>query len=149
MHVDPLDDTSKEATWDGPSGRFVDDAAMHLLSTASLAAASAAAGAAARWDRRRFRPNVLIDAGVEGFVDDDWVGATLRIGQVEVAVDKPTTRCAMISRAQAGGLDRDPEVVRSLRRSHQLKLGVSATVQRPGTVNVGDPIEVLGRGRPE
>lgn len=149
LHVDPLDDTSKEASWDGPPGRFVDEAAVHVLSAASLRAAAAAAGDSGQWERRRFRPNVLVEADGEGFVDDGWVGATLRIGAVELAVDKRTTRCAMVSRAQAGGLASDPEVIRSLRRSHQLKLGVSATVCTPGPVNLGDPVEVLGGDRPE
>lgn len=150
MHVDPLDDTSKEASWDGPPGRFVDEAAVHVLSAASLRAAAAAIGDdTGSWERRRFRPNVLVEAEGEGFVDDGWVGATLRLGTVELAVDKPTTRCAMVSRGQVGGLAADPEVIRSLRRSHRLKLGVSATVRTPGTINVGDPVEVLGGDRPE
>lgn len=141
-HLEPTDDESEEVTWTGPPGRFLDDAPLHLLTTASLRAMEALA-ASQQWDARRFRPNVVVDAGDErGFVEDDWVGGRLRLGEVEVEVVKRTTRCSMIGRAQPGGIRRDPEVIGTLRSHHDLTLGVHARVVVPGAVRRGDPVDI-------
>lgn len=143
-HVEPTDDDSEEVTWTGPVGRFVDEAPLHVLTTASLHAMEELAKPQ-QWDARRFRPNVVVDVGDElgpGFVEDDWVGGRLRIGEVELEVVKRTTRCSMVGRAQPGGIRRDLGVIRSLRSHHELTLGVHARVIVPGVVRRGDRVEV-------
>lgn len=142
IHRDPTDDDSDERTWSGPPGRFLDEAPVHLLTTASLRAMEALAPAQ-QWDPRRFRPNVVVDVGDEsGFLEDDWVGRRIRIGEVELEVIKRTSRCAMVARSQPGGIRRDLEVIRSLRAHHRLHLGVHARVVAAGTVRRGDRVEV-------
>jgi uncharacterized protein YcbX len=140
--VDPTDDESEVVQWTGPEGSFVDSAPVHLLTTASLAHMTATAPPHA-WDVRRFRPNVLIDVDdAEGFVEDDWVGATLYVGDVELHVTKRADRCAMIGREQPDGLRRDTGVIRALAETHDLCLGVMAEVRGPGPVRVGDAVRV-------
>lgn len=132
IHIDPTDDESPEFTWSGPPGRFVDEAPVHLLTTASLQ----------QWDARRFRPNVVIEVDDDAaFVEDGWVGRRVRIGEVELEVIKRTSRCAMVSRAQPGGIRRDLDVIHTLRAEHNLDLGVHARVVVPGTVRRGDRVE--------
>lgn len=120
-----------QARWRSKVGSFNDGAEVHVLTTASLGS----------WDVRRFRPNLLIDAGTDaGFPEDDW--SSIRIGDVELVVFKRSTRCSMTCRSQPGGIDEDPEILRSLTRNRRAKLGVYASVRAPGTVCVGDSVEV-------
>lgn len=131
-------------TWEfpgPPGGPFVDLAAAHLLTTASLRAAAALLPDG-QWDVRRFRPTAVIDAGDEadGFVEDDWVGAKVHLGTTAVVAPfMPTVRCALPTRAQPG-LDADPRIATTLRDHHGLNLGVYCAVETPGTVRVGDAV---------
>lgn len=118
-----------------------DDAPLHLLSSASLA-----------WlhvlrpgdqiDRRRFRPNLLIDVpGEPGRVEEGWIGHELQIGEVTVAVAKPTERCVMITLAQEE-LPFAPQVLKQLKHASDSLLGVYAQVITAGTLRVGDQVTV-------
>ncbi len=55
-----------------------------------------------RFDARRFRMNVIVDTSDPGFVENEWVGHTLAIGDdnVRLAVALPDPRCVMPSLAQ-------------------------------------------------
>ena len=56
-----------------------DAAPVHVVTTASLAPL-AVAQPDGRFDPRRFRPNVVLDTGGTGFVENDWVSTSLRVG---------------------------------------------------------------------
>ena len=132
--VDATDDGSDTYEWPGPAGGpFVDLAPVHLLTTASLGAAGT--------DVRRFRPNVLVEVDGDGFVEDDWVGTTVRVGEVVVSPFMRTGRCTMVTKPQPG-LERDLGVAKALNAAHGLDLGVYCGVERPGVVRVGDPVDV-------
>jgi uncharacterized protein YcbX len=124
-----------------PLGTYFDAFPLHVLTTASLAALGGAAPA--RFDRRRFRPNVLIetDPGLHGLVEAGWSSRSLRLGEAIAALQVPTARCSMIIRAQPG-LAEDPQVLRAIVRDADQNLGLYATVSTPGTVRVGDPVEL-------
>jgi uncharacterized protein YcbX len=139
--TDATDDESEPATWTMPSGRFVDALPLLLLTTTSLRT-GAALHPSGVWDVRRFRPNVLIEAAGDGWVEDAWCGQRVRIGEVEVAPFLPCARCTMVTRPQPG-LDRDLDVFRTLAREHGAAFGVWAGVVTQGTVRTGDEIEVL------
>lgn len=137
------DDTS--ATWEfpgPPGGPFVDLAAVHLLTTASLAAAEALRPESA-WDVRRFRPTALLQATGDGFVEDAWVGRRVGLGEAVAEPFMPTVRCALPTRAQPG-LPADPDVARTLRDAHELNLGVYCSVAVAGRVRVGDDVTLGG-----
>lgn len=157
LTMDPTDDGSE--TWDfaTPPGSFVDLAAVHLLSDASLAAAAALAPGS-DWDVRRFRPTMLLgvdergvggpgadERGAPGFVEDAWVGTRLQVGDAAIEPFMRTPRCAMPTRAQPDGLARDTAVSRTLTDRHGNDLGVYASVVRSGRVRVGDAV-VAARG---
>jgi uncharacterized protein YcbX len=130
-------------TWEfpgPPGGPFVDVAGAHLLTTASLRAASGL-HPEGDWDVRRFRPTALVEADGDGFVEDAWVGSPVTLGGVVVSPFMPTVRCAMPTRAQPG-LPSDTGVARTLRDHHELNLGVYCTIEQGGTVAVGDPVSV-------
>ena len=126
-----------------PVGTYFDAFPLHLLSTASLAALGADAPAD-RFDRRRFRPNVLIASadGERGLVDVGWTGRSLRVGEAIVQVQLPTPRCSMTMQPQPG-LPKDPLTLRAIVRDGDQNLGAYATVTTPGRVAVGDAVELL------
>lgn len=113
-----------------------DAAPIHLVTTSSL-----------RWlsdnlpgsqiDRRRFRPNVLLDAPGAERVEDGWVGGRFELGEIVIDVVKRTERCVMVTNAQSE-LEKDPDVLRAVTELNDACLGVLATVEQPGVIRVGD-----------
>jgi uncharacterized protein YcbX len=125
-----------------PLGTYFDAFPLHVLTTASLAALGGATPE--RFDRRRFRPNVLVetDAGLRGLVEAAWGSRTLRIGEAVAALQVPTARCSMVTQPQPG-LAKDPQVLRTIVRDAEQNLGIYATVVSPGPVRIGDPVELV------
>lgn len=123
---------------DDPEGDHLDAAPVHLLSTASLAWL-AGRRPADGVDRRRFRPNVLVEVDGGDRPEDDWVGRQVLVGSAVLSVDQRTRRCVMTTLAQ-GPLGFAPGVLRSLQDATGERLGVYASVVRPGTVRVGDTV---------
>jgi len=122
-------------------GTYFDALPVHLLTTASLRSL-ARANTASRFDRRRFRPNFLIEPedGAEGLVEDGWCGMHLRVGGATVKVEMGTPRCSMTTQPQ-GDLPKDPGVLRTVVRHAGQNVGVYASVVAPGPVAVGDAVE--------
>jgi uncharacterized protein YcbX len=115
---------------------------LHLLTTASIAELQAL-HPAGNPDRRRFRPNVLIEMPAEpgNFPDSNWIGRAVRIGEVVADVSEPTRRCGLTTVAQ-GDIAEDQEILRQLVRRNNHNLGVYATIRRPGTIRIGDVVEL-------
>jgi len=141
LTMDPADDDSEPWDFATPPGSFVDLAAVHVLTTASLSAIGGE-HPDAQWDVYRFRPTALVDTGdAVGFVEDGWVGAQVHLGGAVIEVFMPTPRCAMPSRAQpAHGLVRDLSITTTVRDHHENNLGIYAAVAVAGPVEVGDPV---------
>ena len=116
-------------TWEGPSGSYHDSGRtqVSLVSQATLG----------DWDRRRFRPNVVLD----GSGEDGMVGQTVRVGGAELAVVKRIDRCVMTTRPQPDGLGRDLEVLRRVIRERAGCLAIGAIVRAPGDMQIGDRLE--------
>lgn len=146
--TDDLPDTSVFSTKDiitlarftTPPGTFVDLSPVHLLTTASL---RDLANGAAPYDVRRFRPNVLVDAGDEQaeFPESAWVGAELAVGAGRLRVTVPTVRCVVPTRPQPG-IDLDRGLSRQLADRTNRFLGVYADVVAAGELAVGDEVRV-------
>ena len=126
-----------------PPGTYFDLAPIHLLTTASLAA-MARLNPSAAWDVRRFRPNLLVETepGIEGLVEADWSGRTLRIGGLELACWIPAVRCGMTTHA-TDGLPKDPSVLRSIVHDAGQNLGVYGAAANESRVAVGDEVELV------
>lgn len=141
LPTEAWDDTSPMFEFPGPpGGPFVDLAAAHVLTTASLRAAERLYPEGV-WDVRRFRPNALLDVDGEGFVEDAWIGAPVALGEVVLDPFMPTVRCAMTTREQPG-LPRDADIARTLNREHDLNLGLYCSLTTPGTIVTGDAVRV-------
>jgi len=140
---DATDDTSQVLEWTMPAGRFVDTLPLLILTTASLRA-GASALPAGDWAVRRFRPNILIGTEGIGCIEDGWCGQVLRVGAVEVMVERPCVRCTMVTRAQPG-IARNLDVYRTLLATHAGTFGVMAAIRTEGTVREGDRVELAPR----
>ncbi len=126
-----------------PAGTFFDCAPIHLITTATLERLAAIAPNP-RFDVARFRPNFVIDCpdSPAGFIENDWVGRTLSIGdEVRMHVIRPAARCVMTTLRQ-GDLPKDPDVLRTLVQNNQGNVGVYATVALGKTVRRGDGVMV-------
>ena len=92
-------------------------------------------------DVRRLRPNILI-GGVAGMDERHWPGGELHIGEAVVWLDSLRPRCPMTT-VDPDTLDRDPEVLRDIGRRFGGSLALNAEVSRPGTIHVGDVVELV------
>jgi len=118
-----------------------DAAPVHLLSTASLAAAGGWL-AGEEVDVRRFRPNVVVELErPEAFAESAWTGALLELGDGGPVLDvvSPTERCA-VTTFDPDTLERDNRVLAALARERDNLFGVYARVRRPGWAEVGATI---------
>ena len=97
--------------------------------------------AAVGYDRRRFRPNLVI-GGVPGLAEREWEGARLRIGSAIIALEDLRTRCIMTTFDPDSG-KQDVAVLRRIQKGFHGKLGLNAYVAEPGRISVGDPVELI------
>lgn len=133
------------ATHHSPPGTYFDAFPLLILSRNALSGMqrlAQASGIEALFDVRRFRPNLLLDAPGDGFIEDAFCGRELRIGSARVKVEMRCPRCIMTTHA-VEELPRDPKIMRALVQQHGGDLGVYASVVEPGVVSVGDRIEVI------
>ncbi|MGB3681347.1 MAG: MOSC N-terminal beta barrel domain-containing protein [Rubrobacteraceae bacterium] len=90
----------------------------------------------------RFRPNLVVE-GSDAFAEDGW--RALRVGETEFRVVKPCSRCSIVMTDQSSG-DRDKEVLATLagyrRFGKKIFFGQNLAHDSPGTLRVGDPVEV-------
>jgi uncharacterized protein YcbX len=131
-------------------GSFFDLFPLSVMTTSTLAQLNELRPQS-RFDQRRFRMNVIVDTKEAGFVENDWVGRGLAIGNaVRVNVALPDPRCVMTTLAQ-GDLPRDNDILRTLTRHNRIQVGsagqfpcagVYAVIEAPGTLQTGDRVTV-------
>ncbi|MEX2542803.1 MAG: MOSC N-terminal beta barrel domain-containing protein [Trueperaceae bacterium] len=125
-----------------PADTYFDLAVVHLLTTATLERLSELYPGG-RFDVRRYRPNVVVQTDVlSGFVENDWVGRTLRIGDsLRLQVTAHCPRCVMTTLPQAD-LPNDPGILRTAAKHNEVNVGVYARVLQRGTVRRRDALEL-------
>lgn len=127
-----------------PPGTFFDACSIHALTTATLARLRQLEPQL-DFAVERFRPNLLIEPleGAEGFVEEGWIGRTLRLGgSLELRVDRGCPRCVITTLAQ-GDWPEDIEILRATARHNQVVAGIRLSVLNPGPLAVGDPVTLL------
>ena len=104
---------------------------------------------------RRFRPNIVVEIPDEaaGFVEDEWVGRTLAIGEtLRLNVLLPCPRCVMPTLSQGNELPRDVAILRTIAHNNQRRVadlgnmacaGIYADVTEPGFIRRGDPVRLV------
>lgn len=98
-------------------------------------------------DPRRFRMNLILTTEATGFVENDWVGQALTIGDsMSMAITMPDPRCVVTTLPQ-NELPQDVEVIRQLVKNNRLDIGgskfpcagVYAMPVSEGKISVGNP----------
>lgn len=111
-----------------------DSLPVSVIGQGTIDAVSTAHGAPVTVDR--FRPNIVIDAGVER----DWLGRTLVIGDadsgVRLSVNRPIERCAFIT-VHPDTAKRDAKVMRTVVEHFNNEIGVHCVPERLGDVAPG------------
>jgi uncharacterized protein len=129
------------ATWGLRPERFFDIAVVHLLTTSTIDRLRKLYPQG-RFEARRFRPNIVVSTGSEdpGFVENDWIGRTVLIGEaVRLAITEPCPRCVMITLPQAD-LPKDSGILRTAPQHNAVNVGVYASVVNGGTIRRGDAV---------
>src|SRR5207247_2941149 len=97
---------------------------------------------AGRFEARRFRPNIVISTPERGFVENDWLGRIVTVGNtVRLRITRPCPRCVMTTLAQ-GDLPKDPGILREAAQNNGANVGVYAEVEHVGSVRRGDSVRV-------
>jgi uncharacterized protein YcbX len=132
-----------------PEGSFFDLFPFSVLTTSTLEQLGELEPQT-RFDARRFRMNVIVDSSKQGFVENEWVGHTLMVGDdVRLGVSLPDPRCVMPSLAQ-DDLPRDPRILKALAQHNRIDVagmrypcaGVYAIAEAPGEIRKGDEVSL-------
>ncbi len=139
--MEGLDYRDTVTEWELPAGTFFDLAVVHVLTTATIDRLREL-NPEGRFEVRRFRPNIVVATGrdAQGFVENDWIGHTIAIGdEVRLRITGPCPRCVMTTLPQ-GDLPKDPGILRTAAQHNQANVGVYADVIAGGTTRRGDPV---------
>ena len=126
-------------------GVCFDEFPVSVLSQASIDHLIGLADGAQTFQVERFRPTFLID-GCDPHEEDTWLGRGLSIGeQLQIRLVSPDPRCAITTLDPETG-ERDFDTLRlimSYRPSPRAAyFGTYGIVEAPGTVRVGDPVDI-------
>lgn len=124
-----------------PAGTFFDSCPVHAVTTATLKRLQELYPQGA-FDSCRFRPNLLIEAASPdaGFVENDWVGHQLMIGDtVTLKIDTVCPRCVVTTLPQ-NGLPEDLNILRTTAQHNDVIAGIRMSVIQGGTIRKGDSI---------
>jgi hypothetical protein len=132
-----------------PEGAFFDLFPMTVMTRSTLRKLSELQPQS-NFDPRRFRMNLIVDTAEPGFVENNWIGKGLDVGQAKLMIAMPDPRCIMTTLAQ-DGLAHDNGVIQALVKHNCLELpggrhypcaGVYAVVTAPGQLRSGDTVRL-------
>ena len=124
-----------------PPGTFFDSCPIHAITTATLSRLQELYPDG-EFAPCRFRPNLLIDpkSAQSDFVENDWVGHTLAVGNsVKLKVDTACPRCVVTTLAQ-GELPQDLTILKTAAQYNEVIAGIRLSVIKDGTVSQGDSV---------
>ena len=137
--MDGLDHRDTVTDFELSQGSFFDAAVVHLLTTSTMDRLRELYPQG-RVEPRRFRPNIVVATAGSDFVENDWIGRTVEIGDtVRLAITEPCARCVMITLPQ-GDLPKDSGILRTAAQHNGVNVGVYASVVSGGTIRRGDAV---------
>ncbi|HJP66474.1 MAG TPA: MOSC N-terminal beta barrel domain-containing protein [Actinomycetota bacterium] len=128
-------------------GAGSDSFPVSLYSQASAEEIDRRAGRTDAHDRRRWRMLLEVDE-VGPHEEDRWIGCRVAVGDAVFRVAKQVGRCVITTQDPETGVPdfdtlRTIKSYRPLRNGKSLDFGVYAEVEVPGSVGMGDAVEVL------
>jgi uncharacterized protein YcbX len=124
----------------GAGARLVRDESRERFDVLPLLVATDGAISSLGYDRRRFRPNLLI-GGVAGLAERAWEGHHLHVGGAVIRIVSLRQRCIMTT-FDPDTAAQDKEVLLRIHRELDGFLALDCEVLKPGSVKVGDEVEV-------
>jgi uncharacterized protein YcbX len=119
---------------------------VSLVSTASVAELGRSGGRDGSIGAGRFRMLLELD-GMRPYEEDTWLGMRVRVGEAQIYVAEHCARCAITTMNERTGEVDFPtlKVLASSRGVSEgnLDMGMYASVLEPGTISVGDAVDVL------
>ena len=140
--------SAKHAIHDHNPISFVDGYPFLIISVGSLADLNSRMEEAL--PMRRFRPSIVL-SGTEPFAEDSW--RRIRIGEQVFELVKPCARCVMTT-VNPDTTEMGKEPLRTLAKYRRapdggVLFGQNAIHHGPGTIRVGDEVEVLAMNERE
>jgi uncharacterized protein len=125
-------------------GGIFDEASVSVIAAETVREIGTLAGRAL--DVRRFRPNIVVRLlRPNPFEEDKWLGGVLLFGEPgegpRVCVTLRDVRCSMVNFDPDSGRA-DPEVLKSIVRTHQNTAGIYGTVIRIGRLAIGQTVRL-------
>lgn len=118
----------------------VDEANLLITTDASLSALEELTGESI--DMLRFRPNIVLHLDKQDpFEENNWIGRTLRIGDIELEVYKKCQRCIMIG-VDPTNVNIDISILRDVSQQLNTYFGVYAKVLKTGNVKTSEPVYI-------
>lgn len=140
--LDVMKNKDSVVTYTTPQGTFFDAAMVHIITTATINHLRSLIPES-RIEVRRFRPNIVLDVpDGEGFIENEWIGKRIRIGEIILEIEQPTVRCVMTTLPQ-GDLPQDSNVLRTAIKQNNGAIGVYAKVIQAGRIRRGDTLEFM------
>lgn len=134
-----------------PVGSFFDLFPLSVLTTSTLDRLNELSPES-RFDERRFRMNLIVRTKEAGFVENNWIGRSLAIGDAaRLDVALPDPRCVMTTLAQ-DELPKATDVLRTLAGYNMIQVGdagqfpcagVYAVVRAQGSLRTGDLVTLV------
>jgi uncharacterized protein len=122
----------------GPRARLVRGDGLDRFDVLPLLVATDGAIASLGYDRRRFRPNLVI-GGVPGLAERDWESRELSVGGAVIRMVSLRQRCIMTT-FDPDTAEQDVEVLLKIHRELDGSFALDCEVVQPGRVRVGDPV---------
>jgi uncharacterized protein YcbX len=125
----------------GPDARLVPLEGPEGFDVLPLLVATDGAIEAFGHDRRRLRPNLLV-GGVAGLAERSWEGRLIRAGSVVIELVDLRGRCVMTT-FDPDTLEQNVDVLLKIRNKFGGTLALNARVVQPGTLAIGDAVELI------
>jgi uncharacterized protein YcbX len=124
----------------GPDAHLVGHSGPERFDVLNMLVATDGSVAELDADVRRLRPNLLI-GDVPADAEAHWPGHALAIGDAVIGVHSVRQRCVVTTIDPDTG-EQDLDVFRRIRRRFHGRLALDCWVIRPGTVRVGDLVDL-------
>ncbi|WP_257351065.1 MOSC domain-containing protein [Pseudalkalibacillus decolorationis] len=118
----------------------VDDEHIHIITVQSLRKLEYLNGDTL--EPRRFRANFLISLEKDTpFLEDNWLGKRMMIGEVELEIKGHCPRCNIVN-IDPDKLELNYTLLKTIVQKRKSNFGIYASVVKKGTVKVGDEIVI-------